>query len=377
MSTLLPILRRSAIQSAKACLHRYNQIWNLGVPDDNEHSLRGIGFHAAAYQYVQALWDAKLPSDQELSKQAFVAGIALAKTPAPIIPEVQAIYRRWAEMFQLDLAAFLGAEEKQQTDTDHVFTADLVYARPHELEVVDFKTYFQPLTETQLREDWQTRWYMFASRKVWPNFKQYRFTHSYVRLGLTVSVVIEESDLDGFADEVAAIAGVIQEAKRTNDWPATPGDECRFCQLRCPVADHMELTPKRLISMDSARKAAGLIMAGEQLIKAAKGALKAYCATEGPVDVGGVEWDNRPVDQRSYPVAEVLKVLQERGRMGAFESEDLTLSHSSLAKLFKAYPQLEADLAPALRSKTTYRFSPKRTAPEVKEITDWSEQDQG
>src|SRR5262245_29637386 len=127
------------MQSAKSCLHRYKAIWLDGVPDDNEYSLRGIAFHAAAYYYIQALVQAQLPADEELAKQAFVKGVASVKTPAPLIPEVREVYMRWAQFFQLDLAAFLVAEETQHTDTQHSFTPDLVYARPHELEVVDFK----------------------------------------------------------------------------------------------------------------------------------------------------------------------------------------------------------------------------------------------
>jgi hypothetical protein len=51
--------------------------------------------------------------------------------------------------------------------------------------------------------------------------------------------------------------------------------------------------------------------------------------------------------------------------MGAFDTPKdgkgaMTISHSGLAKLFKAYPQLEADLAAAVIEKTTYRFGAKK-----------------
>ena len=357
MSTLIPILRRSAYQSAKSCLHRYKAIWIDGVPDDNEYSLRGIAFHSAAHRYVRRLYEKQLPADSEEARLAFIEGVGEALTPAPLVPEVKALFDRWAQHFQLDLEAYVGAEEHQRTDLGHGFQADLVYARPHELELIDFKTYYAALTETQLRDEWQARWYMFAARKVWKNFPAYRFTHSYVRLGRLTSVVFEEHELDGFVDEVAAISKVIEEATARNEWPATPGDECRFCQLACPAVDDLAVTPKRLPDRATAIKAAQLILAGDRMLKVAKGALKAYCATEGTVSVNGMDFANRPSESVSYPISEVLRVLTERGRMGAFESEDLTLSRSALAKLFKAYPQLEEDLSSVARSKTTYRFA--------------------
>jgi len=361
MGTTLPVLRRSAIQSAKSCLYRYNQLWNLGVPDDNEYSLRGIGFHSAAHRYIRSLVDAGLPSDEDLAKLAFVEGIATALTPAPLVPEIHGIFTRWAELFQLDLDAYIGAEEHQRTDTEHTFTPDLVYARPDGLEIVDFKTFFHPMTEVQVRDDWQARWYMFAARKVWKNFPSYRFTHSYVRLGKLTSVVFGPNELDGFTEEVAAVAAVIQEASERNEWPATPGEECRFCQLQCPVVDNAAMKTKRLVGLSQAQKAGELILAGEQLLKTAKGALKAYVAVNGPVSIQGMAFDNRPVLVRTYPIAEVLKVLTARNIAGGFEQEGLTISHSALSKLFKQFGEaLEKDLLPFQQSKTTYRFSAKK-----------------
>ncbi|MES2144356.1 MAG: YIP1 family protein, partial [Pseudomonadota bacterium] len=49
------------------------------------------------------------------------------------------------------------------------------------------------------------------------------------------------SDLDMFAEEVAAVAATLDEAERRGEWPATPGVECGFCELACPVADQQML----------------------------------------------------------------------------------------------------------------------------------------
>jgi hypothetical protein len=64
--------------------------------------------------------------------------------------------------------------------------------------------------------------------------------------------------------------------------------------------------------------------------------------------------------------------------MGAFEdaaARELTISHSALAKLFKAYPGLEDDLKGVVQSKTTFRFSAKQPVnPDAPQIGDGDEE---
>ncbi len=366
MNTILPVLRRSAIQTATSCLHRYNQIWNQGTPDHSDLSLKGIAFHACAHRYILRLVEQQIPADEEEAKAAFTEGIASVLTPQRLVAEVHQIFFGWAVHFALDLESFVAAEEhqvgKSQTH-EQTFTPDLVYARPMGVEVVDFKTYWHPLTEEQVRRDFQARWYVFNSMRIWPNFPAYTFTQSYVRFGSSVSVTFTPADFSTFADEVEAIAETITEATTRNEWPATAGPECAYCELRCPLADHPAIVPKRFTGLDQATQVAAWILAGETQLKAARKALKAYCAANGAIDVNGVEFDHRPVLQRTYPLEDVLRVLKERSIFGAFDkdtSPGLTISHSALGKLMKSFPQLEVDLKPYQQSKTTYRFSAKK-----------------
>ena len=358
MSTILPVLRRSSIQTATSCLFRYKKIWVDGVPDDSDFALRGIAFHACAHRYIQRLIDAQIEQDEEEAKSAFVEGIGSALTPAHLVPEVREIFMHWAERFGLDLASFIAAEEHQIGKTQHTFTPDLVYGRPIGLEIVDFKTYWHGLTPEQIRQDFQARWYIFNAMRIWPNFPKYSFTHSYVRFGTSVTVDFTPSDLEMFTEEVTAVAETIRVADERNEWPATAGVECAFCQLKCPLADSPALVPKRFTLPQQATQIGGWILAAETQVRAAKKALKAYCSVNGGVNVGGVIWDNRPVDQRTYPIGEVLKVLRDRNVLGAFDGEaGLTISHSALSKLIRQFPQLEQDLLPHQSSKTTWRFS--------------------
>jgi len=120
--------------------------------------------------------------------------------------------------------------------------------------------------------------------------------------------------------------------------------------------------------MEQATQVASWILAGETQLKVAKKALKAFCAANGAVSVQGIEFDNRPVMQRTYPVGDVMRILEERNVAGAISDPDdpvlgggsLTISHSALEKLFKRFPQLEVDLQPYQQQKLSYRFSAKK-----------------
>jgi hypothetical protein len=361
---MLPVLRRSAIQTAKSCLFRYNKLWNENVPDQSDNALRGIGFHAAAHAYIRRLVQAHVPQDAEEAIAAFSEGMASALTPAHLVPEVRQLFDRWAESFELELDYFIAAEERQHSKSDFEFTPDLIYGKPHELEILDFKTYFQPMTEIQAAADWQARFYIRAAKTVWPNFPRYRFTFSFVRYGTYVSVVFKDSDLDLLDREVAAVAATIEEATRRNEWPATPGVECSYCQLACPIVDNDVMAPKRILDAHTAETIAGWIMAGDQMIGAAKKALKAYCSAHGPITVGGMVWDNRPTTSRSYPaqavVAALDKVRQVGGLEPVVEAEQLTFSHSALKAVFKRFPLIEQELETVATTKQSWRFSAKK-----------------
>jgi hypothetical protein len=339
------------------------------VPDHNDFSDTGIGFHACAHRYILRLIDAQTPSDAEEARLAFKEGIASALTPSHLIPDVHTIFRWWSERFELELDAFLTAEERQFGSTGESFAPDLVYGRPTGLEIKDFKTFWHPLTEVQIRQDFQARVSIYHAIRIWPNFPSYIFTHEYVRFGTRVSVVFQPSDFDGFADEFEADVMRVQEAERRNEWPETAGPECSFCTLSCSLADHPERLPIRLTLPEQAQLVAAWRLTDDAKRRAANKSLKAYCSANGPIQVttsaGVVEFDNRPVMQRSYPIDQVLAEMKALGvdadaAVLATDNYSLTISHSALAKIFKAYPELEERLQVAQRQKLTYRFGAKK-----------------
>ena len=355
--TTLPILRRSAIQTATSCLHRYKAIWLDGVPDQSDLSMTGIGFHACAHKYIERLVQRGLTADAEEAGLAFKDGIASALTPARLVPQVRTIYERWAERFELDLPHFLAAEAHQIGKTDQTFTPDLVYGRPTGLEIKDFKTFWHGMTEAQVRADFQARFYVYNAMRIWPNFPSYTFTQEYVRYGTSTSVQFTADDFGAFEAEVEAVAAAEREARHRGEWPATAGPECAYCELRCPLADHPAILPKRFTLPAQAVIVAEWLLAAETQLKATRKALKAYCAAHGAVNVKSVLFDHRPVLLKSYPLEDVLRVLKTRK---AAEMSGLMISHSALARLMKADPRIEQDLLPVQQEKTSWRFGPKK-----------------
>src|SRR4029453_9956799 len=344
----LAVLGRSAIEAAGNCFYRLKALWVDGIDDMSDYAIRGIAFHACAHRYILRLVDRGLGQDQEEAEAAFLEGIASGgRLPGRLVAEVRQLFDRWAENFELELPWFLAAEERQER-SDQAFTPDLVYGRPDCLEIVDFKTFFVAPTLEQAKADFQAMWYLRNAMIEWPNFPEYRFTFEFVRLGMSISIAFRPEMVTTLTRQVAAVQAQIEHAEATGEWPATPGPSCGDCTLKCPLVDEPFNLPKRILQMEHAQQLGGWILAGEQMIRGAKKALKGFCASHGPVNVKGVEWDNRPRLERKYPIDQVLAILQRRGVFGAFdeaEKEGLTISHSALTPLFKKFPALEQDLA--------------------------------
>jgi hypothetical protein len=381
MTTQMKIYRRSELetiapqQDSEGCLFRYKAIWIDGVDDTSDVALLGIGFAAIQHRYIVSLVDNQVGQDFDLAIAAYAAGVASAQTPSRLLPELRQLWQFHAETWELPLERFVAAEERGSVG-DVGFTPDLVLAHSEKnaLEVIDDKSgWHPPLTEDALKGLFQARVYSRYARDRWPNFSKYLFTLHAVRFKKTTTVEFTNEELDQVELEVQGAIATIEEAKRADHWPATPGPSCHFCTLACPVAEQAIALPVRLPREMVPKLAAWLLVADKQL-KAAKKLMKASVATYGPVTVNGVEWDNRPSESLSYPIQSLMDVLQLRGGMGAFEDPDLTISRSALKKLFKAYPGLEDDLAGAVKTKTAYRFGPKRpTNPELDAITETEE----
>jgi len=302
--------RRSALEAFDGCPFRYQQLYIEGVEDRGDESQRGIAFHEIAFQYIKRLAAARVPADSEEAEAAMKEGVAASQLPAHLVHEVAALWRRFSEWFQLDLDAYMAAEEKQESER-FTWIPDLVYVRPQGVELKDWKTYYKGLTLEQARKEFQAKFYLVMAIDTWPGFPSYTFTFNFVRLGYEVSVTMTAEEIEAFRGEVEAIMLSLEEATRTNNWPAIPGSHCTLCRLVCPIVDNPRRLPVRLTSADEAQSAGGEILVLEQRLKALKKSLGGWCTQEGPVIVNGQMFSHRPSVTRSYPAGVVVDLLRE------------------------------------------------------------------
>lgn len=364
----ITLYRRSELQAVdEGCLHRYHEIWVKGTDDMSDIALVGITCHAIKFRYIQKLVELQIEADSELAQAAFFEGIAFAQAPPHLIPEIREIWERHAEVFELDLKHFITAEEKQTTEGGVTFTPDRVEAntRINELEIHDDKWgWAPPLSDEEVKSLFQARVYSLMARERWPGFSSYRFIIHAIRFNRSSTATYTAAELDQIEREVRAHIGTIERAKETGHWPAVAGPACRFCALACPLMDQTPaVMPKRLLEASQAVSLGSWVLAAEQMLKAAKKALKGYASAHGPISVQGIVYDNRPSQERKYRIDAVLEALRLNNIAGAFEDpkqEGLTISHSALKKLFKIYPQVERDLELQVIEKVKYRFSAKQ-----------------
>ena len=358
MTQALTIYRRSALEDS-ACLHRFNEVHRKGVDDSSDYAIRGQAFAHIKHLYILALLNAGTPQDFDLAQQAFVQGIAEHQTPNRLIPELRELWIRHAEKFALDLDRYLTSEERQVGD-EVSFTPDLVYAHPTEIEIKDDKTYWVVLSEDEVKATYQARFYVWQAMQRWPNFASYRITFEFVRFNKATSVTFTKGEIDQMELEVKADMARIRHAEATGSWPAAVGPACRYCELRCPIADQEQVMPVR-VTPPAAKLLATWLIPADKKFKALKKTLKAWCVANGPLEVeGGMVWGNWPYTERKYPLATVLEILKARNILGVFEGTDgATLSHSALKKLFAQFPALLDELKPYAQEKTKYRFAAK------------------
>lgn len=309
------VRRRSAIE-AFGCPFRYQRIYQDGVDDTGDEALRGRAFHLVGLVYVLMLVAAGERSDHEIAQKAFAEGMRQIDIPDHLRDDVRRLFVGWTERFELDTGAFLAAEELVSQGARQ-FQADLVYARPGELEIVDWKSYFKGLTDAQARKELQPKWYLVEAKRTWPGFARYRFTYDFVRLGFQVSIVFTADEVDALEPEVQSAIDQVERAEASGEFPALPGSHCGLCKLVCPVVDDAlasgDTVAARVVDAAQARAVAGQILAMERRLKLLRKALGSYCSLEGPVVVGGQEFAHTAGLTVRYPAAPALAAIEDAG----------------------------------------------------------------
>jgi hypothetical protein len=350
------------------------------LEDRGDEANRGIAFHECAARYIERLAAKQLEADHEEATEAFREGIE-ASRPAPhLLPQISKLWQKFTGWFQLDLAAYYAAELKQHTcsgrgcghsEKDHkdgrctrcrcqqfqpgfTWTPDLIYVRPGEIEIKDWKTYYKGLTETQARDEFQLKFYLVEAMRIWPNFARYKFTFDFVRLGFEVSVTLTPEEIEAFQAEVEAIQAGMAQARAVGIYPATPGAQCGLCRLRCPVVDAGDRLPVRVQTADQAAEMFGRLMVLEQERKALKKALGGWAATEGAVVCRGQEYVHQSQTSYSVTMADVDPFV------GQHQHELVRFGLSALKPIWKKRTDMPADLQLAARKSTSWVFRSRK-----------------
>lgn len=359
--------RRSALEAFDGCPFRYNAIYNEGAEDKGDEANRGIAFHEIAFRYIDRLAQARTPMDAEELSLAISEGIGLSNCPTALLDEVNELAGRWGSSFELDLDAYLTAEERQESDR-FTWIPDLVYVRPTHVEILDWKTFYKGFTETQARKEFQARFYLVQALEIWPGFPEYWFTFVFVRLNYRVTIKVKPDEIESWKPQIEGILAGLEAAERSGVWPAVPGSHCGLCRLACPIVDNPARLPVRLIDVAQRDTAAGEILALEQRIKALKKALGAYVTKEGPFVLNGQLFQQAQTEAVTYPAGSVLKLLKEAA---GIDPDSLTLSKTAVGKSAKGLnPDNQAALAKLAITKTGWRFGHKKAGAELDDDED-------
>lgn len=343
--------RRSSIE-AFGCPYRYQKLVLEGVDDTGDEAVRGRAFHAAALVYVLRLAAKQTPADHEEAQLALKEGLAISPVPHHLVHHVDKLFWGWARNFELDVQAFLEAEELG--GTDRTFRPDLVYARPQEIELQDWKTYYKGLTETQARQELQLRWYLLEALKKWPGFQRYRFTFVFVRLGYQVSLVFTPEEIQEWEAGVQGSIDAVTKAEDAGDFPALPGSHCTLCRLACPLVDNPFRTPIRITTAAEAEATGGQILALEQRLKILRKSLAGWSMVEGPVLVRGQEFAHRERTTVRYPLDKILDHIDD-DQVGT-----VTVSQSALNTIWRKAQLIPAALQALAQRKQSWPFTHKK-----------------
>lgn len=358
MTAVAQGLRRSALESFACCPLKFKAIYRDGLTELQDAARRGQTFHLAVERYIQALRASGDKSDPDLAREALDQALVEQPLPPKEWQDVEQLWWRFVEAFELDHNAFVALEAKQVARLGLTWTPDLVYTDgPDVLKLIDFKTHWAIWTEAQAAEKFQARFYLAQARQAFPGFIAYTIEFHFVRWGVVVPVTLSAAALDDVDTQVDTMLAGIQRAERANLWTPTPGAHCRGCVVACPVADEAGRQPLRVTTNEEAEAAAGELLVLEQAVSARRDALRAYTSEHGPVRVRGVEFAHRPATRKSYPADAVVDILRD----GEVQFP-LFFTSSSLRSLLtaKKYAHIQKDLAELATTKTVTEFRVSR-----------------
>ncbi len=195
--------------------------------------------------------------------------------------------------------------------------------------------------------------YALIASLLYPSLTDIEVQFFYTKSGFKQVKLLEVKDMDITKVQIEALMARMEgEAK----WKAKPGSAC----LNCYVAHACREKTTGLVSIvskDTAEMLGREIAVLDAQAKSKKKSLKAWCEKEGPVDGGGLIWNNYPTESLKVEIAPLLSLCVEHSIDPA---TILNPDSTSLKKIFKKNPAFAEAIGPYMGVDVTTRFYGKK-----------------
>ena len=154
--------------------------------------------------------------------------------------------------------------------------------------VVDWKDTWgmPPQTEVSFEGYFQQRMYAFLIFRNYPGVEKVTLREFYVRFSEPREASLTREDEPELHSELAALAERFDRAWEERLFPASPGKHCGWCVRpgACPIPDFAR-SDGRVIDEGRAVDLARQLIVGDQVVKGARAALRAWAENHGPIPV--------------------------------------------------------------------------------------------
>jgi hypothetical protein len=272
---------------------------SLDEPDFATHAqARGTIMHTFSQRVIEeCIENQEKLYPTEMAKPLMVEVIEQSGLPvnAPEFDTLMALAWKFCSLHQFEWDRVVDLEETYAVEINGVtFTGkpDVVEMEDRVAIVRDWKTGWAIDPETELKGSFQGRAYAKQIFDAYPQVHTVRLIWEYQRWDKTREAVLTRSDLADIDAMLSTLIARITRSRETGEWPASPGKWCALCPAphKCPIPSGYR-GDGQVTDDETARDVASLLVSLEALQKASKKSLRAWCAENGPVQVGDLMFD--------------------------------------------------------------------------------------
>lgn len=317
----------------KDCLHLFNEVVNkkVGVPP-NEFGMAGGIFHDAASRFLSALQTNesrdRIPLMEAVFDEAWGSARKeeFAALPEHHYEDLHGLALRFAAREPFSAKTFAGTEVRLAVNEDwkrvdwfakdafYRMIFDKVEAEGSRVRITDYKTSWRADGEDEVLRNPQFRGYAAGVNAILPEAKDIEIVVDFVRTGIQRRVEVPFEDIPRTRDRIMRESNRLERAKDSGNWPAQPGEQCRFCPgpvyMACPLrAAATEYRPPQDES-DAKAMLAEVELRRRQL-REMDGRLRGWVEAHGPIATAGIAAAFAKVETVTYPGGPTLDVLRE------------------------------------------------------------------